>query len=39
MVGLARKHGMVYLQEYMTAQSNAEKAAVLQKLIEKHSSK
>jgi len=35
MVGLARKYGAVYLEEFMTATSIAEKAAVLNKLFEK----
>jgi hypothetical protein len=35
MVALARKYGNVYLQEFMSAQSNEEKAAVLSKLYER----
>jgi len=33
MVGLSRKHGQVYLEEYLTATSKEEKAFVLLKLI------
>ena len=35
MVNLARKYGMVYLEEFMSATSNEEKAVVLNKLWEK----
>jgi hypothetical protein len=35
MVALARKHGMVYLEEFLSATSNAEKVAVIQKMLEK----
>jgi len=35
MVGLARKHGEVYLQEFMTATSNKEKEAVIGELLKK----
>lgn len=35
MVNLARKYGMVYLEEFMTATSNEEKVAVLNELMKK----
>jgi len=34
MVGFARKYGYVYMEEYLTAQSNEEKVAVLRKMFQ-----
>lgn len=35
MVALARKHGWVYLEQYLSARSNKEKAAVLDEILQK----